>query len=259
MTDKTAAEFKTQYQQDGFVAPLDIFNDRETSAIRGSFDALETEVGREDAQVTLIQKERQHEFIWKMATDHRILDLVSAVYGPDLVLIGTHFFCKYPAAQVGRDAFVAWHQDVTYWGLEPPKATTAWVAVDDVDTANGAMMIIPGTHRKGLLDHGKSDRQGNLLSINQAIPEDQFTPDTAVSIELKAGQMALHHGMVIHGSHPNHSDRRRCGLTIRYTTPDVRFVRSENLKAPFQPILVRGSDRFGYNQYNDPPTFNPGP
>ena len=60
------------------------------------------------------------------------------------------------------------NQDVTYWGLEPPEALTAWYAIDDSNRDNGCMQVIPGTHQ-GLREHGKSAREGNLLSVNQEV------------------------------------------------------------------------------------------
>ena len=122
---------------------------------------------------------------------------------------------------------MAWHQDVTYWGLEPPRAITAWIAIDDADVENGCMSVIPGSHRLGVLEHGKSGRTGNLLSINQEVPEDLVDEVRAVSMPLRAGQMSLHDGMLLHGSHPNRSSRRRCGLAVRFTTPDVRQTCAE--------------------------------
>ena len=144
------------------------------------------------------------------------------------------------------DKFVAWHQDVTYWGLEPPEAATAWLAVDDVDIGNGCMRVIPGSHRQGILTHDKSPIAGNLLSINQEIPADSFDETHAVDLVLKAGQMSIHDGLLIHGSNPNHSRRRRCGLAIRYIASHVRQVQSNSLGKFYQPILVCGRDEYGY-------------
>ncbi len=172
-----------------------------------------------------------------------MLDAVEAVLGPDIVLLASNFFCKYPAEERG-ERFVAWHQDVTYWGLEPPRAITAWIAIDDADVENGCMSVIPGSHRLGILEHAKSARAGNLLSINQEVPDGLVDEARAVSMPLRAGQMSLHDGMLLHGSHPNRSTRRRCGLAVRFTTPDVRQMSPNSLRGYYRPVLVRGVDRY---------------
>ncbi len=243
------------FDRDGYVFPVDIFDTDEITAYRAAFDEMEAEMGKKKTEAGIISKEREHEFIWKMGTDSRVLDAVESVLGPDLILFGTHVFCKYPAKGVGEESFVAWHQDVTYWGLEPSKAVSAWIAVDDVDTDNGAMLFIPGSHKHGLFEHGTSDAGGNLLSVNQAIDEGLFDPDTAVNVGLRAGQISVHDGQTIHGSHPNRSDRRRCGLTVRFTIPDVRFVGDAKQPATWHVTIVRGEDRYGFQQYENPPVF----
>lgn len=234
---------REQYDRDGYLSPIDALSAAEVTELRAAFDELEAQVGKEKAQIGIAAMEDEIPFIRKFATHPAILDAVCSVAGPDLYLIATHIFCKYPTDELGA-AFVAWHQDVTYWGLEPPKAFTAWLAIDDADEQNGAMLIIPGSHQLGILDHGKSDEDGNLLSVNQAIAEDQLSPETAVTITLKAGQISLHHGQVVHGSRPNHSNRRRCGMTIRFTTPDVAWVGDPDQKVPWKPVLVRGEDKY---------------
>ena len=93
-----------------------------------------------------------------MATDPGLLDQMQELIGEDLMVLGTHFFCKYPVEST--EHFVAWHQDVTYWGLEPPEAHTAWIAVDDSNLKNGCMRVIPGSHMQGLAEHSKSESEG---------------------------------------------------------------------------------------------------
>src|SRR5205085_1530697 len=155
-----------------------------------------------------------------------------------------------PSPADAEAKFVAWHQDVTYWGLEPPLAVTAWYAVDDSDVENGCMRIIPGTHR-GIRAHGKSERAGNLLSINQEVPVTAAEEARAVDLVLKAGEISLHHGMAIHGSNPNHSTRRRCGLTLRYVPPHVRQIGENSQRRRWNAVLVRGEDRTGHWQRGD--------
>ena len=132
-----------------------------------------------------------------------------------MLLLATHFFNKYGEGEEA-EAFVAWHQDVTFWGLEPPTAITAWYAVDDSDVENGCMQVIPCTHVSGVVEHGKAEQAGNLLSINQEVHVTSDEAASAVDLPLQAGQISIHDGTLIHGSLPNRSNRRRCGLTLRY-------------------------------------------
>jgi non-heme Fe2+,alpha-ketoglutarate-dependent halogenase len=93
------------------------------------------------------------------------------------------------------------------------------------------------------MEHDKSVRAGNLLSINQEVRLSPVDETRAVDLVLKAGEFSIHHGHLIHGSNPNRSSRRRCGLTIRYVPPHVKPVRENSLKEPWPAVLVRGEDR----------------
>jgi chlorinating enzyme len=239
----TAATLSEQWAARGFVPAVDVLTPEEAIRCRARFDALEREVGPEATEVRILDRHLDVEFVWRLATHPRVLDAVEAILGPDVLLLACNFFCKYPAEERG-ERFVAWHQDVTYWGLEPPRAITAWIAIDDADEENGCMQVIPGSHRLGLLEHGKSARAGNLLSINQEVPGGLVDETRAVTLPLRAGQMSLHDGMLLHGSHPNRSARRRCGLAVRFTTPDVRQVAPNSLRGHYRPVLVRGADRY---------------
>ena len=59
--------------------------------------------------------------------------------------------------------------------------------------------------------------------------------------------------MAVHGSNPNCSNRRRCGMTVRFTRPDVKPVPGVLVD---KPILVSGKDRYNNFQYLPRPTFD---
>lgn len=238
----TNAVLAEQWAERGYLPVVDVLAPDEATRCRARFDALEQEVGPERAEVRIRDRHLDVEFVWRLATHPRVLDAVEAVLGPDVVLLASNFFCKYPAEERG-ERFVAWHQDVTYWGLEPPRAITAWIAIDDADVENGCMSVVPGSHRLGVVEHAKSGRAGNLLSVNQEVPDELVDGARAVSMPLRAGQMSLHDGMLLHGSHPNRSPRRRCGLAVRFTTPDVRQVAPNSARGYYRPVLLRGVDR----------------
>ena len=230
------------YAEEGFLTRVDLFSESEIGHFRDCFDELEAREGREKCQIGLQARHLDEEFIWQMATDSRIIDAMQALMGEDIMLLSTHFFCKYPDPSASK--FVAWHQDVTYWGLAPPEAHTAWVAVDDSDPENGCMRVIPGSHKNGIATHGESAKGGNLLSVNQEIPDELVDTSQAFDLELKAGQMSIHDGQLFHASNPNTSNRRRCGLTLRYIAPHVKQVELNSLGTRYPTILIRGEDRY---------------
>ena len=241
---------RAAYERDGFVNGIDIFSAEEIAEYRGEFDELESRLGRETTGIGLVSRHFEYEFIWRLASDARIVDAMTEVMGDDVMLLGTHFFCKYPGGDTGK--FVAWHQDVTYWGLEPAEAHTAWIAVDKADRENGCMQAVAGSHVSGIAPHGKSDRDGNLLSINQEIPGEHIDKSKVQHLELEAGQISIHHGKVYHCSNPNISDRRRCGLTVRFIRPEVGLA-DETKREHHRPILLRGHDSYNHYPATPPP------
>lgn len=255
-TKYSSAGIRSEFLRSGYLFPIDILNEDEVDAVRQRFDEIEREVGREKSQVGLQHLHRTEPMVWNLATHPRVIDTVRAVLGDDLLLLGSHFFCKQPdVIEPGTSGgFVAWHQDVTYWGLEPSKAVTIWLAVDDADVENGCMRYIPESHKGGQLPHGTSDRNGNLLSVNQSIAADLVDESQAVNVALHAGQAAMHDGLLIHGSNPNHSSRRRCGLTLRYTSTDVRPT-SQDRAAQWKPTLIHGANTFGHFVCEPRPEF----
>lgn len=206
----------------------------EAAALRARLEAYEASAG--DLKGPLRHKSHLL-FTWlnDLVRHPRILDAVEDVIGPDILCWGTSFFIKN-----ARDpGFVSWHQDSTYWGLEPPDIITAWVALSDSTLANGAMRVIPRTHVGDQLAHHDTFAPNNLLSRGQEIMVD-VDDRQAVALELKAGEMSLHHVRLIHGSDPNPTDERRIGFAIRYIPTYVRQVVGGHDSA----TLVRGEDRF---------------
>ena len=87
----------------------------------------------------------------KLARDPRILDAVEDLLGPDLLIYTSTFFIKEPHSPT----IAAWHQDSTYYGLEPKEAINVWIALTEANEAAGCMEALsfrggPGscaTHR----------------------------------------------------------------------------------------------------------------
>jgi ectoine hydroxylase-related dioxygenase (phytanoyl-CoA dioxygenase family) len=185
-------------------------------------------------------------FLYDICMNSTILDYVEDILGPDFYLWGSNFFIKPPRSS----STVGWHQDTYYWPLEPKISATIWVAFEDVDETNAAMQVIPGSHRAGLLKHSRSSDTDSVLTLE--CEQGQFREDSAVSLNLRAGQVSIHNDKLVHGSPANDSSRRRAGLTIRYSSTVVKCDLAVN--PFFTTYLCRGVDTYRHNPVGKVPS-----
>jgi ectoine hydroxylase-related dioxygenase (phytanoyl-CoA dioxygenase family) len=232
-----------RYQRDGFVYPLDAFSAEEARRYRRAMEQFEAAQG---AELTKGHNFKPHLlFTWVDEIVHHpaILDAVEDVIGPDIRLFHLSVWPK----NAGDAAYVSWHQDATYFGLEPAVQVTAWIALTDASIEAGCMEVIPGSHTLGQLHHAEhGDAAHNLLSRGQTITVELDTTRTEF-MPVRAGQFSLHHTYLVHNSRPNLSTDRRIGLGLSYIPTTVRCTSRTRVTA----MLVRGTDRYGH--FDDEP------
>lgn len=103
-----------------------------------------------------------------------------------------------------------------------PFSCAGSAAVDDAQPDNGCMRFVKASHKTPRLPHGRTDSAGNnLLSIHQNIELQPEQQAMIADLPLQPGQASFHHGWVAHGSYPNSSTRRRCGITCIYAPADL--------------------------------------
>ncbi|WP_170336480.1 phytanoyl-CoA dioxygenase family protein [Ruegeria arenilitoris] len=237
-TALTAAQSE-QYWKDGFLFPLTVFSQEETSEIRTELEQLEQDWLAADLPLPLNTYKRVNAHLViplaaKIALDARVLDVVEGVLGPDIMVWSAEFFIK----EAHTDHTVGMHQDLTYWGMgETPDQVTAWIALSPATVESGCMDFVRGSHKNPILPHNDTYSETNLLSRGQEIAVDVADEDKT-HIELAPGQMSLHHGLTIHGSGPNQSEDRRIGLAIRYLNPNAKQLVADRDYA----MLARGQD-----------------
>ena len=220
-----------QYNRLGFVQPFDIFGQQEIRHIRTYANRLIADMG-EDGAYGINCYQARLAGLWDIVTDARILDHVEDIIGPDILCWATAILSKRP-----RDPRrVPWHQDASFWSLSPARTVTVWLAVDDADEENAAMRFIPGSHDRGALKVREAQGE-SVFHIETEGAGDMGQPFTN---SLRAGQISLHADMLVHGSSPNASSRRRCGLTMRYCPPSVRITDPDWAEG-VEAILCRGS------------------
>lgn len=225
------------FNANGYVRRLRIFSDTEIRAIREYFDDLLARVvaaGGDSYSISTAHL--KYGRVYDILTDRRIVAAVKDLLGENVIAWGSHFFCKMP--HDGKA--VAWHQDASYWPLSPSKAVTVWLAIDDADVENACMKFVAGSHHHGYMTYRPSDSAEHNV-LNQSIDNAEQYGEV-VCDELQAGEVSLHNDLLLHGSDANDSDRRRCGLTLRYCSAEVRAGLGWNAKG----VIVSGSDPSGH-------------
>ncbi len=187
-------------------------------------------------------------FWLRLVSDDRLLNIAETFIGPNIALFASHYICKPP--HDGQP--VLWHQDGSYWPLEPVEVVTLWLAIDDSLPENGCLRVIPGSHHLPLQPMKPRGDTPNVLG--SGMDSSLVDVGRAVDCVLKAGGVEVHHPNIVHGSEANHSDLRRCGLTIRYIPTSTRIT------TPDWPcaFLLRGQAVPDINHYLPRPRFRPG-
>lgn len=237
---------KQAYVKNGYLLGMPpIFHDHEVKELMSGYEKLTGMLMEDEVPSDIAQWHQTSRWLYDICTHPQILNYVEDILGPDFFLWASEFITKAPQT----DKTVPWHQDAHYWPLTPHNTVTVWLAFGDVDTDNGAMKVIPGSHKGGLIKHEIAD-ETSILSFQ--LEEGTFSEDDAASLMIPAGGMSLHDDAIIHGSPANHSDRWRIAYVIRYSSTDVKCDLS--VVPTFQAYLMRGVDHFNHNPQGNVPT-----
>ena len=227
-----------QYKDKGYISPINIFSKKKALDIRYEIELIEKKLPNELEKSGRYNAHLISPLLDEITHNQKILDAVENLIGKNILVCGTTLFIKNP----NEKGFVSYHQDAKYIGLEPHNWVTAWIAITDSNEKNGCMRMWPSSHKNSLRDHEDNFNEGNLLTRGQTI---QDVPEKkTVPLLLKAGQMSLHHPMVVHGSGLNKSKDRRIGFVIQsYIGTNVRQILGKN-----SVQLARGKDEFNFHE-----------
>jgi len=234
-----------QYETEGYLFPIDVFDADEVAQHRASLEAVEAKNG---GKLLPEQRPKSHLlFKWldDLIRDPRVLDPIEQLIGPNILCWNTIFWIK----NAGSESFVSWHQDNRYWGLSSDKVITAWLALSPAQVENGCMRVMPGTHRGDLLNHEDRYDEDNMLTRGQEITEG-VDDARAVHMPLQPGQMSIHNYRAAHASGPNTGADRRIGVSMHFMPVETEQVVGDWDSA----ALVRGQDPHRAFEHTPRPT-----
>ena len=232
------------YEDHGFVAPIDVLTLEEAKKIKVEIEYIEKKWPDELIGLGRNNVHYISPIFDQVCHNSKILDVVESIIGKNILVGGTTLFIKDP----DKKGFVSWHQDAKYIGFEPHNWVTAWLAITDANEENGCMRMWSGSHKEKIKEHKDTFNENNLLTRGQTvqnIPLEDTTPNI-----LKAGQLSLHHPMIVHGSGSNKSNTRRIGFVIQsYIGTNV-----DQVIGKVYVQQARGKDNFKYHEHTKRPS-----
>jgi non-heme Fe2+,alpha-ketoglutarate-dependent halogenase len=250
MPKKLTLEQIAGYERDGYVCPVEAFSTEQAREWRSQLESFERAEGQKMTRGHNFKPHLLFPWVDEIVHSPEVLDAVEDLIGPDIRLFHLTVWPK----DAHSGAYVSWHQDATYFALDPICHVTAWVALTDAPIESGCMEVVPGSHKLGQLRHAEMQDPENLLSRGQALAVDVDRTRTAF-MPVKAGQFSLHHTHLVHNSRPNRSNDRRIGLGISYIPTHARCTAANRVTA----MLVRGRDKYGHFDEERRPQANAGP
>lgn len=240
-----------RYRRDGFLFPVPVLTPDEAGFYRQRLEDLENAGGGKFTGIHRTKFYLRYRWAYELATKPTMLDAVEDLIGPDILLYHNTTWLKH----AGDEAYVTWHQDNIYIGVEPCELLSFWIALTPSREENGCMQVLPGTQGQGVFPLGTPD-----LSEKSMLPSGMQTAydvsrTKPVSMPLEIGEASIHHAEVIHGSLPNMGNQRRMGITFMYMPAHLGQKGQRRTSA----MLVRGKDHYGNFDPEVPPVSDDDP
>jgi ectoine hydroxylase-related dioxygenase (phytanoyl-CoA dioxygenase family) len=225
-----------QFHDEGYLGPFVLCSPAQMAECRAQIveRVLPTVMARPDKQRHLDAR-----IIYDLCTHPAVLDRIESLVGPDILLWQSRIVSKEPGAKL-----ITWHTDDHYLHIEPRLNFSAWIALDETTEHNGAVRLLPGTHK---LTIPHIPTTGDVYSPMQADPRYFDADGPVVEMRLQPGQFFLFTDRTLHQSPPNNTAHTRMGLAVRFTVPLVRIDHDLGV------LVVRGQDRLGFNKVVSPP------
>jgi phytanoyl-CoA hydroxylase len=215
------------YREQGFLAVRNVFTAEEVAELQrvtdefversrevtAHTDVFDLEPGHTAADPRLRRLKaphRQHPAYDRALRNEAVLAVVRQLVGDAVRYQNTKLNLKSP--EYGSP--VEWHQDWAFYPHTNDDVLAVGIAVDDMMLENGCLMVVPGSHHGPVRDH----HQDGVFA--GAVPADGLA-EQAVPIELRAGDISVHHARLLHGSAPNRSQRPRRFLLFEYAAADA--------------------------------------
>ena len=195
-----------QFELQGFLAGLDVFSVRQCEEFRSHTEEFEHHHPDDVSWALDIKCNLLFDWVYELSTFPLLLDIVSALIGPDVLLTNSIFRIKEPLSST----HYGWHQDAARIQVNPA-FVIVYISISDATTENGCLRVIPGSNQRIEPFHLVSYAERQVARVSHG------DESSAVDMVLRQGQVGIFDCNTIHGSSSNNSRNRRFALVNDYT------------------------------------------
>jgi ectoine hydroxylase-related dioxygenase (phytanoyl-CoA dioxygenase family) len=213
------SRIEREYQDQGFAVVEGLFSAEECLAIQKLGERLPTFLS--GSLLPVMNPHREQPALMVTISDKRIVSVVQQLMdGKPAGLQTQYFFCR-----PGTRGFSA-HQDNYYVRAPKDKFVSAWLALDDVEAENGALIVKLGSHREPLLEVREIPQPSTFGQDPNHNCQECITdkPYPKIVVTVRQGGVVFLHSHVIHSSADNVTTSRfRRVLLMTYLAEGADF------------------------------------
>jgi phytanoyl-CoA hydroxylase len=153
----------------------------------------------------------RHECFRIWAEDKRLVGMLRRLFNEPVCLTLSHHNCimtKHP----NFGTATGWHRDIRYWSFTKPDLISVWLALGAENAGNGALEVIPGSHRMDI----KPEQLDDLDFLRPEVAENQALFARGTALELKKGDVILFHSRLFHSAGRNDSASVKNSVVFAY-------------------------------------------
>lgn len=185
-------------------------------------------------RVRRIKSAHLHHPVYAALVDHPgIVAVLKSLWGPNIRFDTAKLNLK--AANFG--AAVEWHQDWAFYPHTNDDLAAVGIMMDDMEQANGPLMIVPGSHKGPVYDHHADGKFCGAMDPGKCAVDFK----NAISLNGPAGSISVHHVRAVHGSAVNTSNKDRRLLLFQFRAADAwPLIKPPSDIAAFDSLMVAG-------------------
>ena len=172
-------------------------------------------------------------------------NLARSLLGVDHVFLwADSFLLKPPQSRGGRPT--PWHQDSPLIPFDRRDCLNLWIAMGDIGPEDGAIEVVPGSHRLGSLGVQDFINDVDFHCLLKG-EEDLELIEPVVTVSLSAGDAVAFLPMTLHRAAVNRSNRERRAYQTWWIGSEVCYTGMPNMKTDglgLQPGMPLSHERF---------------